>query len=126
MGRVEFPDSEVMVTDFLKTRVEGDAAAFVPKVIPPRFIQIMRVGGAADNRAVETVSISWTAWGKSKADASAAAQKLRSVFLNDYSAMPLVRGLTEVTGPYFDPDPDTGRARYSGQVSLRVRGKRII
>ncbi|MFZ4841177.1 hypothetical protein [Mycetocola saprophilus] len=125
MGRIEFPEVEAMLATFLTGRVEGQVEGFVPATIPDRFTRVVRIGGVADNRALETARVSWTAWGTSKADAAVAAQRVRSVLLNDFMEMSLVRGLTEISGPYFDPDPDTGRARYSGTVELRVRARRI-
>ena len=40
-----------------------------------------------------------------------------------YTAMPLVRGVDETSGPYFDPDPDTNIDRYSFTHQLSVRAK---
>lgn len=56
--------------------------------------------------------------------ASADATRARHVLLNEHTAMPLVRGIESISGPYYDPDPDTNGDRYTVTVRMRVRATR--
>lgn len=76
------------------------------------------------NRALDVPHITVIAWGMSTVDASELASVARAALLNDHVAMPLVRGVSEVGGLYYDPDPATGIDRYTFTVALRIRARR--
>lgn len=118
------PDVEAMVGAFLRSRMVPPVSTKVPNPRPARFIRAWRTGGAASNRVLEDAQITVTCAAPNSVQASDDARAARTFLLNDYTAMPLVRGVEEVTGPYFDPDPDTGGDRYSLTVRLRVRAAR--
>lgn len=96
----------------------------VPEPRPVRWVQLQRTGGSAINRVLEIVQITVTCWAGSDVDAESDAMTVRMLFLEKYTLMSLVRGVEEVSGPYSDPDPDSGSPRYSFTVRLRVRGRR--
>lgn len=121
---VEFPDVEAMVGAFLRSQLPVPVSTKVPNPRPARFIRAWRTGGAASNRILERAQVTITCAAPNSVQASDDARDARSALLNGYTAMPLVRGVEEVTGPYFDPDPDTGSDRYSMTFILTVRGKR--
>ena len=125
MPDVDFPDAEGMCVAFAKPRTSASVATKVPATRPALYARIYRTGGAASNRVVDNPQMTVTvgAAGGSVA-AEGEARKLRHAFLNDYTAMPLVRGVREITGLYYDPDPDTGEDRYSFTFQMTVRGKR--
>lgn len=124
MPAVEFADAEKLARDFLDPRTESPVATKVPDPRPERFTRAWRSGGAAQNRLVDQPIITVSCTAPDSVTASADANAARAAFLNEYSAMPLVRRVEEVSGVYFDPDPDTNEDRYSFSVRMTVRGRR--
>ena len=119
-----FADVDAMVVAFLDGIVSPDVAVLVPDPVPGEFLHVRRVGGGAANRVLDLATVTVTAWGEkrtSTVQASALAGQARDALLSLYTVMPLVRGVSELTAPYFDPDPDTGRARYTFTHRLSVR-----
>lgn len=119
-----FADVDAMVVAFLDGIVTPDVAVLLPNPIPSEFVHARRVGGAAVHRALEQATVTVTAWGGERTStvaAAALAGQCRDALLGQYTLMPLIRGVSEVTAPFFDPDPDTGRARYSFTHRLSVR-----
>lgn len=119
-----FPDVEGMVIGFLTPRVDARVSTKVPNPRPDTFIRVWRSGGAALNRIYDLAHVTVTAWGTSTVDAERRAAAARSALLSEASGMPLVRGTEEVGGLYYDPDPSTGKDRYTFTVMLRVRAPR--
>lgn len=123
MPAVEFPDAEKLARDFLDVRIEPPVATKVPNPRPDRFVRAWRTGGVAENRVVDKPIITVSCTAPDSVTAAADAGAARAAFLNDYTAMPLVRRV-EVLGLYYDPDPDTNEDRYSFSVQMTVRGRR--
>jgi hypothetical protein len=122
MPAVEFPDVEALLVAFIKAETSlTKVGTKVANPRPPRYVRLSRTGGGAMNRVVERAQVTFTAGGAAAHDD---AQACRSALLNRYTQMPLVRAVHEVTGPYFDPDPDTAEDRYTFTVELIVRGHR--
>ena len=120
-------DVETMVATFLNSKVGPPVATRVMNPRPASFVRAWRTGGAASSRVLEQAQITVQAWGSSSNDtvtASDLAQECRTALFNEYTGMPLVRGVEEVSGLYSDPDPTTGIARYTFTVSLTVRARR--
>jgi len=124
MPAVEFPDAEKLARDFLAARLEPTVATKVPNPKPDRFVRAWRTGGVAENRVVDKPIITVTCTAPDSVTAAADAGAARSAFLNESAAMPLVRQIEEITGLYYDPDPDTNEDRYSFSVQMTVRGRR--
>ena len=122
MPDVDLPDVEALVIAFAKTKTTATVRTKTPNPRPALYARIWRTGGGAVNRVLEQAQITITCGDGT--GALKVAQDLRHAFLNDYTEMPLVRGVEEVTGPYFDPDPDTNADRYSFTLRLSVRGRR--
>lgn len=119
-----FPDAESMLVAFLKTVVTVPVSTRVPQTRPASFVRVWRTGGAAVNRVLDRPTITVQAWADSSVDAAELARKCREALLSKSTTMPLVRGVEEQTGPYSDPDPETGIPRYSLTVRLSVRAQR--
>lgn len=125
MPDVSFADAEGMCVAFAKTKTTAAVATKVQATRPALYARVYRTGGAAVSRVLDRPQITVTVGAKAgSVQALTEAQKLRHAFLNDYTEMPLVRGVDEVTGLYYDPDPDTREDRYTFTVQLGVRGKR--
>lgn len=124
MPPVDFQDVEAMVGAFLRSRLVPPVSTKVPNPRPPRFVRAWRTGGGSVNRALEVAQVTVTCSAASSVQASDDARAARYALENEYMAMPLVRGVENVSGPYFDPDPDTGGDRYTFTARLLVRGKR--
>lgn len=122
---MRFPDIEADVIAFLETRVDVPVTLAVPADRPDSFLRVWRNGGFARNRIVDVANITVEAWAADDAAASELARQAREALLSDYTAMPLVRGVAEVVGPYFTPDPDSETPRYRFTEALTVRASRI-
>lgn len=124
MLRVELPDPVELVIDFLAARVDEPVSAGVPKTRPSTFVTVERTGGPALNRVVEQPMLSVQAWAASKAAAAALADEIRWAFLNESSALRLVRQVN-ILSTYFDPDPDSQTPRVTVSVQLTTRAARV-
>ena len=122
---MRFPDAEALAITFLTSKVGVvPVASKVPATRPAKFVRVWRTGGASMNRILDRPILTVQAWAADTATASALAQDCREAFFDDYTQMPLVRGVEEVSGVYFDPDPSTGTDRYTFSVQLQVRAHR--
>jgi len=121
---MRFPDVDAMVRVFLLPRVSVPVHISVPKDRPDSFIRAWRNGGAATNRVLDNATVTVEAWADSSVKAAELAEDVRGLFHHEYTAMPLVRGVEEISGPYSIPDPESGTARYRFSVRLRVRAAR--
>ena len=118
----ELVDVESMVLPFIRTVTSAKVATKVPATRPATFVRAWANGGSAVNRVLERVQITVDVWAPSTTDASLLAGAIRNRFLNDYTDMPLVRGVEEVTRPYYAPDETSDRYRLT--IALMVRAKR--
>lgn len=119
---MSFPDSEALVVQFLRLRLGAThVGTKVPRDRPDVFVRVWRTGGASANRVLDQPLITVQAWGS---DSHKLIERCRDWLLNDYTFMPPVRGIEEVSGSYYDPDPDTNIDRYTFTVQLRVRAHR--
>ncbi len=122
---MSLPDVDGLAVAFLRPVVAPvSVSTKVPNPRPATFVRAYRTGGAAVNRVLEEAQITVDAEAATTVAAFELASKCREAFLNDYTAMPLVRGAREVGGLYFAPDPDTNIPRYRFTVALMVRSAR--
>lgn len=125
---MRFPDTEALVRSYLVSGAYTAGATVHTRVPSPRpavFLRVWRTGGASLNRVVDQPLITVESWA-STSDKVAwdNANVARELMLAASAAMPLVRGVEEVTGPYYDPDPVSGVTRYTFTMRLRVRAPR--
>lgn len=125
---MRFPDIEALARTYLRTGAYSGGAGVhikVPSTRPETFLRVWRTGGASVNRVLDAPLVTVESW-SAKSDKYAVdnANAARELLLNASGVMPLVRGVEEVTGLYFDPDPVSGVTRYTFTVRMRVRAKR--
>ena len=119
---MRFPDAETLAVQLVRAAVHPvRVVTRVPASRPAEFVRVWRTGGAAANRVLDQPLITAQAWG---ANADELARACREAFLHNYTLLPLVRGVEEVTGPYQDPDPATNTDRVTFTVQLQVRAAR--
>lgn len=119
-----FPDAEAMVRQHLLSVAYREGARVftrVPNQRPDNFLRVWRSGGAAMNRVVDMPLITVESWGEDDTIAASNANLARERLLSHAVDMPLVRRVSERVGPYYDPDPVSGAARYSFTAELVVR-----
>lgn len=121
---MRFPDTDAMVLSFLTPRVSVPVHVTVPADRPVSFIRAWRNGGSAASRVLDNATVTVEAWSGSSVEAATLAEDVRGLFHHSYTAMPLVRGVEEISGPYSIPDPESGSPRYRFSVRLRVRAAR--
>lgn len=126
---MRLPDATAIVVAFLDTRLPVPVSSVVPTdrdalASPARFITVRRTGGPAQNRVVDKPTLLIHAWGTSSADAATLCQDVRSLLLDTIARdHPLVRGIAEVVGPYYTPDPESKQDRFGFSISLTTRAK---
>lgn len=119
---MRLPDVEAIVVPFVKSKVGSIAVGSkVPNPRPASYVRVWVNGGAAVNRILERVQVTVDCWGASPVAASTLAQDVRHAFLND-TVHALVKGVEEVTRPYYQPDETSDR--YRATYALLVRAKR--
>ncbi|GAA4774630.1 hypothetical protein [Microbacterium gilvum] len=119
------PDVDAMLLDFLGPVLNPVKAYLrVPSSRPDEFVVARRNGGGAASRVLDFPTVTVDAWAKSTTRAEEMASVAREALLNGYTAMPLVRGVEELTGPYLSPDPETNLPVYRLSVRLSVRASR--
>lgn len=121
---MRFPDTTSLVLGFLEARVDAEIVTEVPADRPDRFLLLWRNGGPSANRIVDNPLITVEAWSLDSADAAELAEAARTALLHETAAIPLVRRSTEITGPYWIPDPESKTPRYRFSVQLTVRAQR--
>lgn len=119
---MKFPDAELLLIDFLKPFVAPvRVVSKVPGTRPDSFVRVWRTGGAAVNRVLDQPLLTVQAWGT---DAWELAGKCRDAIHHHGSEITLLRGLEEVTGPYFDPDPASNVDRVTFTIQAQIRATR--
>lgn len=119
---MNLPDVQAFVIPFIKSKVGSvHVGTKVPANRPVSFVRAWVNGGAAVNRVLERVQVTVDCWGGSDVAASQLAQTVRHAFLND-KIHDLVRGVEEVTRPYYAPDEASDR--YRATYALMVRATR--
>lgn len=99
-------------------------ATLIPNPRPNEFVWVRRTGGAAANRIFDRALITITSSAASTTRAKEISGLIRAGFLDSPTTIPLVRAVREITGPYLDPDPDTGGDRCTFTLELSVRAAR--
>lgn len=121
---MKFPDVEQMFRDFLLGQISGAVEIEIPATRPGEFVRVWRSGGGALNRVLERPIITVESWAGDFTTAHDRLQEARGALLNAGAALPLVRRIEEVSGPYRDPDPDSNTPRYSMTLRPTVRAHR--
>lgn len=121
---MNFPDVEQMFRDFLLDQMSGAVVIEIQNPRPGEFLRVWRSGGGALNRVLERPIITVESWADDFTTAHDRLQEARTVLLNAGPALPLVRRMEEVSGPYRDPDPDSNTPRYSMSLRPTVRSHR--
>lgn len=122
---MNFVDVESLARGFLIPVVSPVSVhTKVPATRPATFVRVWRTGGAAANRVLDRPIITVQVWGPDSVSAATLAGVCREALLSEGPSLPLVRGVEEVSGLYFDPDPSTGVDRYTFSVQLSVRAQR--
>ena len=122
---MSLPDVEALAVAFIRSQVAPvKAYTKVPNPRPLSFVRVYRTGGAALSRVLEEAQLTVDSEAPDEVSAFSLASKCREAFFNDYTLMPLVRGVNEVGGLYFAPDPETNIPRYRFTVGLMVRAGR--
>lgn len=128
MQAITFPDVEGVVIQYLNAQLlaradSARAANMVPNPRPGRFVKVTRTGGGRRSLAQEDAQVTIQCWGVDSVDASELAIVCRGLmWAMDISGPEVVAHVpTEVGGPAFLPDPDTGLPRYQFTVIVRLR-----
>lgn len=117
---MRLPDVEGFVIPFVKSKVGTvKVGSKVPNPRPATYVRAWVNGGAAISKIHERVQVTVDCWAASPTAASEMAQDIRHAFLND-PVHRLVKGVEEVTRPYYAPDEASDRYRATYALIVRA------
>lgn len=128
--RIVPPDAETVVVDYLAACLPGASVVGFWQGDPAgRALQIRQTGGSRRDVAVFVPQITITAWGANPRDelgasdlAREAASWMTYAEQTGWMGQAPCPAVEVLTLPYLDPDPVTGRARYSATYRPHLRG----
>ncbi len=126
------PDAVAVVTGYLREALAGagepvPAVSRVPTPRPERFVRVQRVGGLQQTPVSDRPRLDVHCW----AETESAAYDLVALTRALLGAIPGVRGgvtvyrVTEVGGPQWLPDSESGQPRYALAVEIHMRGRSL-
>jgi len=130
METILFPDVEALLRDGWNAYAAGideietvRASTKKPATLPAEFVIFKRVGGVTTNLVVDQPLIAYETYAATETRAHRIAQYVRA-FLRSTDTINGVQfyGPVSPSGPVNLPDPGTNKPRYTGVVTLGVRG----
>ncbi|MFD9629792.1 hypothetical protein [Streptomyces violascens] len=129
---IVMPDAVAIVGDYLRSAlaVAGEAVPVVSRVPTPRpksFVRLERLGGFSPTPVTDRARLDVHAWAPSECQAHDLCALVRGLL----GAIPGVRGgvtvysVTEVGGPQWLPDQESGQPRYAFAVEVHMRGRQM-
>lgn len=126
---IVFADVEQLLTDWLPAQLtaHGRTVPVVTRVPTPRptqFVRVMVTGGARNNMVQDRATVTYEAWAGTESAAASLAQLVRGLI----NSMPgqVIGGVmvyrSDDGAPVNLPDPDSAQSRYTGVMSLLLRG----
>lgn len=121
---ISFPDPESWVVAFLKGRPERGGRKVGTKApkTGTRYTRVSRSGGVTKNLVTDSPTILVECFADDTVTASGDARIDRALLLAAARLSDDVTKVTDVGGPSFLPDPDSGLPRYQFVVQLDMRG----
>ena len=119
----ELASIDQLLFEFAGPRMSVPVKVGVPADRPAEFLRVERLGGGPDNRALDKPLVMGQGWAQSRARAEDIAAEFRDLLMNRYGEAHLIRGVLDVNGPYFDPDPDSYTPRFTVTATLSVRAR---
>lgn len=128
MGEVlTTPDVESVAVTYLRTALgvlADKVATKVPATMPAKMVRVSLTGGSRSNLITDRVQLTVECWADDEPTASNLARKAHAHMLAAAGTITngvWIRGVSEVGGVQFFPDPDTSKPRYQFTVRLSVR-----
>ncbi|MEU0981122.1 hypothetical protein ABZ488_18040 [Streptomyces griseus] len=124
------PDAVAVVTGYLREALAAagepvPTVSRIPSPRPKRFVRVERLGGTRQTVVSDRARLDVHTW----AETEAAAYDLCALVRGLLGVIPGVRGgvtvytVTEVGGPQWLPDSESGQARYAYAVEIHMRGR---
>lgn len=141
---IEPADGEAVLIGYLAARL-GAAPEFAGVLVtealpptstgyrpPPECLEVRGTGGTPVHPGADRHQFTLTAWGetadageRANAIARRAVAYLRAAEAEGFVGATPCSWLQVLALPYKDPDPTTGRARYSTSVAVSLRGRKV-
>lgn len=126
------PDAVAVVADYLRSALAAagervPVVSRVPTSRPQRFVQLERVGGFSPTPVTDRARLDFHAWASREDQAADLCALVRGLL----GAIPGVRGgvtvysVTEVAGPQWLPDDESGHPRYAFAAEVHLRGRAL-
>lgn len=125
MQPVEFPDVTTLVVDHLAGVIDEPVYSDTPNPRPDVFVVVRRVGGPRRTLVSDGAQMMCEVWAADDVRAVELAAVVRAHVLSlDGEVVDGVQfyRADELSGPQWNPDPDSGSPRYTFQSTLAVRG----
>lgn len=127
---IVFPDVEKLLTDWLPAQLADYGHAVhvgtsVPNPRPAIFVRILATGGQRNNLVQDAPTVVYEAWAAKETDAVTVAQLTRALIVSlagQTVGGVMVYRVNEFASPASLPDPLSSQTRYTGTVSILLRG----
>ena len=121
-----FRDATLAIVTILDAALAEPVGSRVPNPRPTAFVRVERTGGVRRSMVVDEATVTIEAWAASAEAAQDLAQSARSAVHEAVGAVlagfGTVYAATELSGPGYSPDPDSGHDRYVFSISVALRG----
>ncbi|MGW6920847.1 hypothetical protein ACWGA9_06120 [Streptomyces sp. NPDC054950] len=122
---IVFPDAVLVMTEYLRSVLPGlRIESKVPTTRPAEFVRLKRLGGVSRIRILDRPRMDVECWSDTEGNAADLMLRVRPFVL----AMAGKRGdttvyrVTEVSGPMWLPDSESGQPKYAFAVEFSTRG----
>ncbi len=129
---IVMPDAVAVVTSYLRSALAAagepvPVVSRIPTPRPHRFVRMERLGGSSPTPVTDRARLDFHAWATREDQAHDLCALVRGLL----GAIPGVRGgvtvysVTEVGGPQWLPDSESGQPRYAFAAEVHLRGRTL-
>jgi len=125
MQPVEFPDVTTLVVDYLAGVIDEPVYSDTPNPRPSTFVVVRRLGGPRRTLVSDGAQMMVEVWASDDVTAAGLAGVVRAYALaldGEVVAGVQFYRADELSGPQWNPDPESGSSRYTFQSTFAVRG----
>ena len=131
--RIEFDDVEALLVSWLQAALAaaGDTAKVSTKRLPTtpsRYVRVTRVGGVRNTLVTDQPLVVFECWDATDPTAASLATLTRSIVQacnNERIGQAWLSWSREVSGPAWNPHPDTALPRYQHTQQMTLAGRTV-
>lgn len=125
---IQFPDAIMVIIEHLRASLPGTLVySRIPEDRPAEFIRVRRIGGLRNTIVTDRPRVDVHCWGPTEADAEALMSIARAhvLAMGGSRSGTTVYRVTEVGGPQWLPDNESGSPRYAFAIEFSLRGREL-